>query len=258
MFTAEQTQKLVGLMERAMALSLEHYQEPVIKKSLKLDQSPVTAADLAVHDLFKQELAKNFPKIPLLSEEEVVSYQTRKDWETFFILDPIDGTKEFIKKNGEFAIALGLVHQGRPVFGCIGAPCWGQVFFNFEGRIFKKALNKSPKKLDHLSRHSSQYVYLVSRSHGNDEQQKYIEEQSKSREATSVKELGSCLKFCALLLGDGDEYIRFAPTMEWDVAAGEALVNCMGFELKTLPDLKVMRYNKEVLKNPSFIVKRKE
>ncbi len=238
----------------------------------KKDLSPLTEADKASHKILKTHL----PKYPVISEEgKDIPYEERKSWDKFWLIDPLDGTKEFIKRNGEFAINIALIEKGEPVLGVIYAPVVDLIYYGTpEGsyRIIASPLlnkleqNMSRQELDGLLREGSQklplpsdrsrIVVVASRSHLDDETAKFIAKLEKRFGAVEMASKGSSLKLCLVAAGLADVYPRLAPTSEWDIAAGDAIIRYSGGWVVSYPKLKPLVYNKESLINPKFIATR--
>ncbi|NOR57018.1 MAG: 3'(2'),5'-bisphosphate nucleotidase CysQ [Sulfurimonas sp.] len=220
----------------------------------KDDKSPLTEADTKSNEIICQALAKAYPEIPLLSEEnKAEEYEVRKDWEYFWLIDPIDGTKEFIKKNGEFTVNIALIHKDTPVLGVVYAPALGDMYKAKKGDGALKngqklplEINKTPEKLLRV---------VASKSHLSDETQVFIDA-LETKEIEQVSK-GSSLKLCMVAEGVADIYPRLAPTMEWDTGAAHAVVLETGKEVIQFESQEAVVYNKENLLNPWFVVKGK-
>lgn len=249
----------------------EVYQGSDFEVEEKADETPLTLADRKSHEIIKGYLEKT--KWPLLSEEgRDIPYNDRKDWEYFWLVDPLDGTKEFIKKNGEFTVNIALVHLGDPVLGVVYAPYVGDLYFgemdfgaykvermDAANPVFKD-LNDLMKRGDMLPRtgHREKMVVVASRSHMNDDTQNYVDQLKERFGDTEFISKGSSLKLCMVAEGEADVYPRFAPTMEWDTAAAHAVALAAGFQVTQKDEVTPLRYNKEDLTNPWFIVKGKK
>lgn len=216
----------------------------------KADESPLTEADLSAHAIIATQLKHLTPDIPVVSEEDQISWSLRDPKRTFWIVDPLDGTKEFLARNGEFTVNIGLVKNGVAVFGVIFAPVlnemyWGGEFGAFcerDGKIKKihvsKANKLSPLRIIVSARHlTSEIKDLILKKFG-----EYI-----------LMKAGSSLKFCRVAEGSADIYPRLGATCEWDTAAGQAIVEAAGGSVVQL-DGSALRYGKQDILNPSFIV----
>lgn len=218
----------------------------------KDDQSPLTEADKVSNAIICKALERHFPTLPLLSEEnEDIAYEIRKNWEYYWCIDPIDGTKEFIKKNGEFTVNIALIHNGTPVLGVVYAPALDEMYWAKKGEGAYKNGAKLPL---HVNTSPSEKLFVVaSKSHLSPETQAFIDAlPTKCIEQVSK---GSSLKFCMVAEGVADIYPRLAPTMEWDTAAADAIVRESGkMTYQFESDMPVV-YNKENLLNPWFVAK---
>lgn len=229
----------------------------------KNDESPLTDADKKANEIINSHLRKT--DIPIISEEnKEIDYAKRKLWDKCWVVDPLDGTKEFIKRNGEFTVNIALINKGKPELGVIYVPDKRTLYFAdvSKKQAFKKnidfdltdglidAIPIAPKKASGLLR------VVGSRSHMNEETKNFI---SKLKKENLDKEIeivsrGSSLKFCLLAEGEADIYPRYAPTMEWDTAAGHAICNAVGIKVESLKkNNEQLRYNKENLLNDYFL-----
>ncbi|MDG1239065.1 MAG: 3'(2'),5'-bisphosphate nucleotidase CysQ [Flavobacteriales bacterium] len=223
-----------------------------IDVEFKKDNSPLTIADKnANHIIEKYLLTTN---IPILSEEgRHAPYQERKNWNLVWIVDPLDGTKEFIKKNGEFTVNIALVKNGIPIIGVIYVPVSKCLYFaSYQGSF--KELEGERLKLP-LMRNNNIYKVVGSRSHISSETEKYYADLKKEKNEIEFVSLGSSIKICLVAEGVADVYPRFAPTMEWDTAAGHAIAKYANKKLIDLETEQEMVYNRSNLKNNWFIVK---
>lgn len=217
----------------------------------KDDKSPLTEADLKSNEIICTNLQKLYPNIPIMSEEnKQVSYDTRKDWEYYFCVDPIDGTKEFIKKNDEFTINIALIYKNRPILGVVYAPALNELYWA-DGKNSYKNNQKLPLKINETPKEVLNVV--ASKYHLSSETQEFIDNLD-SKEIEQVSK-GSSLKLCMVAEGVADIYPRLAPTMEWDTAAADPIVRCAGKMTYQYENNKPMVYNKKDLINPCFIVK---
>ncbi len=222
---------------------------------VKDDNSPLTDADLASHKLILQRLGELTPDIPVLSEEsDKLPYAERSSWETYWLVDPLDGTREFVKRNGEFTVNIALIHQHKSIIGVINVPVLDIDYYAWEdGGCYKseqkgEAQKISVKKLDNTE--SSQLTVAGSRSHGSEMMQQYMEKLGD----VETLSMGSSLKFCLVAEGRADLYPRLGPTSEWDTAAAHCIVEQAGGYL-TKTDMTPLEYNtKDSLLNPFFFV----
>ena len=227
----------------------------------KVDESPLTLADIASNKIIKNILGSS--NIPVLSEEgNILDYQQRKDLKHLWIVDPLDGTKEFIKKNDEFTVNIALVENQKPILGVIYAPALSLLYFS-EDNFGSYKLDLNDFDLDYnkalklpIIKNETKYSVLTSRSHLDKLTLNYIENLKKTRSNIESIAIGSSLKFCLLAEGIADCYPRFSPCMEWDTAAGQIICKEVGFELIDQMTEKEILYNREDLLNNSFIAKK--
>lgn len=234
----------------------------------KADNSPLTIADRKAHETICRFLDDT--PFPLLSEEgKHLPYAERREWETLWIVDPLDGTKEFIKRNGEFTVNIALVHCAVPVMGVIYLPVKRELYFGVcgegayklpdiatRGGMSWEELKAKAARLPEADGHGH-FVIVASRSHLTPETEAYIEETRRSHAQVDLISCGSSIKICRVAEGKADVYPRFAPTMEWDTAAGHAIARAAGMEIYQAGKEEPLRYNKEDLLNPWFIVEPK-
>ncbi|MBZ7980641.1 3'(2'),5'-bisphosphate nucleotidase CysQ [Campylobacter sp. RM12642] len=214
----------------------------------KNDKSPLTEADLVVNDYICKSLTKY--NIPIISEENKnIQYSVRKNWEYCWLIDPIDGTKEFINKNKEWTINIALIHNGQPILGVVYAPAL-KLLYNAQQN---KGAYKNNVKLP-LELNKNTYKIVASKSHLNDET-KYFIDNIKTNLDKEFISIGSSLKLCLVASGEADCYPRLAPTMEWDTAAAHIIVSESGKNVYNYHTLKPLKYNKENLLNPYFVAK---
>lgn len=214
----------------------------------KSDKSPLTLADTKANTIITRELVKIFPDTHIISEEEKeIPYEERKNWNTFWLVDPLDGTKEFINRNGEFTVNIALIEYSVPILGVIYAPALDILYC---GSVFDDAykIEKGIKSSLHCSKRTHDLVAVGSRSHASPLETELLEKYPVS-EFISV---GSSLKFCMIAEGKADIYYRSNPTMEWDTAAGHAIVECSGGRIYN-KNYKTFYYNKTSLTNSSFL-----
>lgn len=250
-----------------MKVYTDPYSDFEIEK--KSDNSPLTIADKKANQAIVKCLKKT--PYPILSEEgKMVSYQERSLWDNLWIVDPLDGTKEFIKKNGEFTVNIAFVEKGVPVAGVIFVPVTGILYFGDItlgaykiNCIYELEENDTLDTLiarsEHLSQESNKhdnFVIVASRSHLSPETEDYISRMKNQYPIVETITSGSSLKICLVAEGYADVYPRFAPTMEWDTAAGHAIAKAAGREIYNAETHQPLQYNKENLLNPWFIVKR--
>jgi 3'(2'), 5'-bisphosphate nucleotidase len=234
---------------------------------LKRDLTPVTEADRQAHAVIKEYLGPTH--IPLLSEEgREMRFDERRDWDMFWMVDPLDGTKEFIKGNNEFTVNIALVVNNRPVVGVIYVPYFNRIYFceKGHGSFFKQDVAPDPAaefsygevfagaaELPLRRERNSPLRIAVSRSHRNTDTEKYIAAMCEFFPDAEIVEQGSSYKFCMLAEGGIDYYARTSNTYEWDTAAGEIILSETGGTTKSLPEGGKFAYNKESLLNPWFV-----
>lgn len=235
----------------------------------KADNSPLTIADCKAHETIV-EILKDTP-FPILSEEgKSLPFEMRNGWETLWIVDPLDGTKEFIKRNGEFTVNIALVLKGKPVMGVIYVPVKKVLYFaedtlgayKIEGikDLDHKSLDdliSEAVRLPDKSISRTNFVMVASRSHLTPETEIYIDKMRAVHGDLELVSIGSSLKICLVAEGRADVYPRFAPTMEWDTAAGHAIASAAGMEVYQAETDLPLQYNKQDLLNPWFVVEKK-
>lgn len=243
----------------------------------KADRSPLTLADKRSHEIIASFLAPH--TIPLISEEgKSIPYATRKAWTTAWIVDPLDGTKEFIKRNGEFTVNIALIEKQKPVLGVVYAPVPNWLYLaSVDIGAYKlselpmdvlsaqdhnppgdrlAALLARGRKLPLATSQSRVYTIVGSRSHGTPELDAFVERKRAQKGEVEFIAAGSSLKICLVAEGAADIYPRLGPTMEWDTAAGQAVAECAGAKVYTHPDGRELLYNRQDQLNPYFIVER--
>lgn len=235
--------------------------------SVKSDDSPLTKADIASNKEIQKLLIKT--SIPILSEEEKeIDFQIRKSWPLMWIVDPLDGTKEFIKKNGEFTVNIALIENNRPKMGVIYTPVVDELFFSIPEKGSYKMDNAKEKLSDEsislnriielsnklpLSNKKGRFVAVGSKSHMTKETEDYLSVYRDKYDSIEILSKGSSLKLCLIAEGKADIYPRFAPTMEWDIAAGHAIIKGANGVIINADTKEELNYNKENLLNPWFI-----
>lgn len=219
----------------------------------KEDLSPLTAADRASHRVISAGLTGLFPDIPILSEEgREQDCETRKNWKRFWLVDPLDGTKEFVKRNGEFTVNIALIEGRYPVFGLIYAPCMDLMYYG-GWQEARRVEGSGPPRPIQVSRPTDAITVVESRSHPSAEFERFMAGISSRYSRIERLQRGSSLKFCAVAEGGAHLYPRFGPTMEWDTAAGQAIVEAAGGAVLG-PDGERLACNKTTLRNDSFLV----
>ena len=242
---------VISIAEQAGAAILDIYQKDSAAFNItgKADNSPLTAADLASHQLIVNALQALTPELPILSEEAAdISWDIRKTWQRYWLVDPLDGTKEFIKRNGEFTVNIALIEDGEPVLGVIYAPVLNKTYFaaKGEGAFVKTADTTKPIQ---VAKPGSSVRVVGSRSHPSPELAGYLAQFVKH----DMVPVGSSLKFCLVAEGSADVYPRFGPTMQWDTGAGHIIALEAGATV-SFDGISRQVYQRENLRNPNFIV----
>ncbi|QCI25179.1 3'(2'),5'-bisphosphate nucleotidase [Buchnera aphidicola (Rhopalosiphum padi)] len=220
----------------------------------KSDNTPITNADYEANNLIKKGLLSIFPKIPVLSEEGSHNFKDHKNWDTYWLVDPLDGTKEFLKKNGEFTVNISLIKKGIPVLGVIYAPFFKILYSSFNNEAWKENKKKGYKKKIFVTQ-SKKPLLVTSRSHPDKELDNFLNQTNNSYK---IKKLGSSLKFCYIAEGKAQIYPRFGNTFIWDTAAGHAIITAAGGKIKTWNGGELnyslsSSYNRSCLINPGFL-----
>jgi 3'(2'), 5'-bisphosphate nucleotidase len=242
---------VVALAEDAGRAILEVYSTDFDVQS-KADESPLTQADLASHARIVAGLAQLTPDLPIISEESgLPDFGERRHWDRYWLIDPLDGTKEFVKRNGEFTVNIALIEQGRPVFGVVRVPLHNKTYVGCEGAGAELREGDKPSGPIRVSSVSSDPVRVVgSRSHRGESLDGYLAALGEY----DMVPMGSSLKFCVVAEGGADLYPRLGPTSEWDTAAAQAVVEQAGGRVVTL-DGQALAYNtKPDILNPHFFV----
>lgn len=245
----------------ASEIILKHYERD-IDVIAKEDGSPVTQADIQSANRISEILEQS--DLPIMCEEhEIPSYVERQEWNNYWCVDPLDGTKMFLERNGEFAVNIALMENKRPSFGAIGSPIQQEILIGIPNEgvfIAQFADIVSPEKwtriLENTQRNNPLRI-VCSRSYRHGSGYKLIQELERNFGEVQFIHKGSALKFFDLATGSADLYTRFGPTMEWDTAAGDAILSILGGQLVQIDNNQAIRYNKESLYNPSFIAKTK-
>jgi len=243
------------LAQRAGQEILTVYESDDFDVEAKGDGSPLTRADKLAHDTIVAGLQQLTPDIPVLSEEsEGVTYEIRKDWESFWLVDPLDGTKEFIKRNGEFTVNIALIDNHMPAFGVVFAPVLGRVYCGGPGygaTLTDSAGQRMALKVSDYAHGKATVV--ASRSHRGEAVDAFIAALTAREETPEVSSMGSSLKICLVAEGAADVYPRLGPTCEWDTAAAHAVVTGAGGQVTDTSGTP-LKYNKQNILNPWFLV----
>ncbi|HAA11942.1 MAG TPA: 3'(2'),5'-bisphosphate nucleotidase [Cytophagales bacterium] len=250
-----QIQDIIRIAREAGDKILEIYHDEDFSKvvDFKDDNSPLTLADKASHEVIDAALRELTPNIPILSEEgRDMPFEERKGWTTFWCVDPLDGTKEFIKRNGQFTVNIALVENGVPTLGVIHTPVTGETYYGTTDGAYKKTGDATAEKIAVRNNQAGNRIAVGSASHAAPEEEELLAKY----DVTESLKRGSSLKFCMVAEGKADIYYRHNPTMEWDTAAGQAVVEAAGGTVFTGQGQDSVRffYNKENLRNGSFLV----
>ncbi len=242
---------LVDISQRAGLAILEWY-DGDMGITRKADDSPLTRADLASHELIAAELARLWPEIPVLSEESAdIPWETRRTWSKYWLVDPLDGTKEFINRNGEFTVNIALISNHRAVMGVVHVPVKNVSYFGASDAGAWRQQTNSPAQAIRVRQPAAEPAIIVgSRSHANPELAGQLE-QLGPHELISM---GSSLKFCRIAEGLADFYPRTGPTCEWDTAAAQAVLEAAGGKVVKIDGTPLNYNSKEVYLNPHFFV----
>tara|TARA_Y100001970_G_scaffold54215_1_gene68701 strand:- start:422 stop:1216 length:795 start_codon:yes stop_codon:yes gene_type:complete len=223
----------------------------------KEDLSPLTKADLASNKIILESLTKLNSNIPILSEESLVDWSIRKNWKKYWLVDPLDGTKEFIKKNGEFTVNIALIEDNHPILGVVYVPAKSLLYLaekdkgSFKTNTKDKLKNFEGIQKILVSSQMNRARVIGSRSHSNATFDNWVKEKFPNAE---IVQAGSSLKFCLIAEGEADIYPRFGPTSEWDIAAGHMIVNEAGGKIRTFQNDSISYNTKENIINPEFYV----
>ncbi len=246
---------LIQISREAGEKILEIYNDPQLfeKIDTKADDSPLTLADRSANSLIVEQLSSLTPEIPILSEEgKNIPYSERSSWTKFWLVDPLDGTKEFIKRNGEFTVNIALIDNQRPVMGVVHVPVTNTTYFADKDQGAWMIKDNEPAERIEAQPFNMEHKGLrivCSRSHMSEEVEQYVNQ----FEQPELVSMGSSLKFMVLAEGKADIYPRLAPTMEWDTGAAQIIVEEAGGIVIDNNTQQPLQYNKEVLRNPYFI-----
>ena len=250
--------ELIAAAKAAGDAIMQVYESEDFGVETKADNSPLTKADLASNAVILEQLQKLTPDIPVLSEESKhLPFAERKDWTQFWLVDPLDGTKEFIKRNGEFTVNIALIENGEPVFGVVYAPALNLTYWAAAGLgAFKGEGTENRIEAHDYTVNSGPLNLVASRSHAGAATEALVSELEQSTPVNLVSS-GSSLKLCLVADGQAHLYPRFGPTMEWDTAAAQCVAEQAGAQVRE-PGGGPLKYNKENLLNPYFIVTKSE
>jgi 3'(2'), 5'-bisphosphate nucleotidase len=256
--------KIIAISREAGKKILEIYDRDQVEITHKSDQSPLTEADTESHNIILGELQELTPEIPVLSEEsEELSYEIRRQWQTYWLVDPLDGTKEFINRNGEFTVNIALINAGIPVLGVVYVPVKDVLYVGVQGVAADLGEGYALKQISDAPAEyirvrpldvSQALTVVASRRHGSEALQEALEKLHDRFVSVTTTNMGSSLKICLVAEGAADLYPRLAPTCEWDTAAAQAVVEAAG-GLIVDTEFNLLRYNcKNELLNPFFYV----
>ena len=252
----EHNSLLTDIVRRAGEAILQVYNTDFAVQT-KQDESPLTQADLAAHGVIVDGLSELSPGIPILSEESaLLDFAERSQWSRYWLVDPLDGTKEFVNRNGEFTVNIALIENHQPVLGWVGVPVQGQVFFGdvAAGTAWvEDARGRTALRGKRRQDHDSQLTVVASRNHGGERLERYLTMIGEQFPEMTRTPVGSSLKLCALAGGGADIYPRLGPTSEWDIGAAQAVLCAAGGGV-FCGDGSALTYNaKESILNPEFI-----
>jgi len=250
--------KITAIAAEAGNAIMDIYAQTDLGTTYKADDSPLTRADMVSHHLILNELQALKPQLPVLSEEsKSLPYEERQHWSAFWLVDPIDGTKEFIKRNGEFTVNIALVVNGLPELGVVHAPALSTTYSAAQGMgAFKQAAEMDPVTIhttDEQYEPGTALKVVASRSHAGAETESFLASLKQSMGDIETLSVGSSLKLCLVAEGAAQLYPRFGPTMEWDTAAAQCVVEQAGGAVSDLQGQR-LHYNKPNLLNPYFMV----
>jgi len=244
--------QVITIAREAGKAILDVYQQD-FEVEKKVDNSPLTLADKLANEIIISSLNKLTPAIPMLSEEsDMIGYEQRRNWDEFWLIDPLDGTREFVKRNGEFTVNIALIFNAKPVLGVVYAPVLDILYSAIKGTGAYREMAGSVSKIKTKQYEGESAIIVASRSHRGDTLEQGIERIKKAEGGVKIQSMGSSLKLC-LAEGKADIYPRLGPTYEWDTGAAHAIVSCAGGKVVDLQG-NVLIYNKPSLLNPEFIV----
>ena len=252
----KQEAQLVSIVKEAGDAILRVY-ESDFEVENKADESPLTQADLAAHEVIMEGLKALDPDVPVISEESVPpAYDVRRLWSRYWLVDPLDGTKEFVSRNGEFTVNIALIENHAPVWGIVGVPVQDKIYIGDVAKERAKLLEldgaREIRGRD-MYRDTEELVVVASRSHGGARQEKYLEQLEGKMKGMSCTSVGSSLKLCVMAAGEADCYPRLSPTSEWDIGAAHAVLRAAGGEVYQFNRAPLDYNSKESFLNPDFV-----
>lgn len=244
---------IIKLAQQAGQVTLPYWRNAVAVEK-KLDDSPVTAADLAANQIIMTGLATLTPDIPILSEEDsTIDFTIRETWQQWWLIDPLDGTKEFIEGNTDFTINIALIDQGRVIFGVVFIPATNYCYFGGKDIGAWQIDDQGKKQAIHCREADNQQLSIVASRRHSSEKQQLLLERLQDIAPISLKNAGSSLKFCLVAEGKADCYPRFAPTCQWDTAAAQGVLEGAGGSVLTETGQPLNYIAKQDYLNPNFI-----
>lgn len=245
---------VIALVQRAGQATLPHWRNDVAVTE-KADASPVTAADLAAHEILAAGLRELAPEVPVLSEEDAaIDYAERAGWQRWWLVDPLDGTKEFISGSEEFTVNVALIEQGRVVFGVVGVPPNGRCYFGGAGLgAWRQEPGQPAAAIGVRLAPAEAFTLVASKRHSSPAQERLVAGLSERFGDLQLASIGSSLKFCLLAEGNADCYPRLAPTSQWDTAAAQGVLEGAGGEVLDLKGEALTYEARESYLNPSFL-----
>ncbi|MCM8761418.1 MAG: 3'(2'),5'-bisphosphate nucleotidase CysQ [Candidatus Omnitrophica bacterium] len=254
-FGGIKVEEVITIAREAGEKILDIYRRQELFVEHKEDSSPLTLADKLSHDFIESRLKALYPNIPIVSEEDVVPYEVRQNWNVFWLIDPLDGTREFIMRNEEFTINIALIEDGAPVVGVIGVPIYRDIYYALKDRGAFKIAGDGRRKRIRISDETpkDKIIVAVSRSHRTEELEEYVEGLKKLYNRVEYILVGSSLKFCLIAEGKAHVYPRLGPTMGWDTAAGQLIAEEAGVMVIDAHTRRRLSYNKVELVNGPFI-----
>jgi len=249
--------RVLEIARQAGQAILEIYAGDAHHNSRKADGSPLTEADLAAHRIIVEGLQQAFPGIPILSEESAqeIRYAERRDWKRFWLVDPLDGTKDFLKRNGQFTVNIALIEDSHPVAGVVYAPVLDVFYFrHYRAEAYKLEHGELRQLPPRHWQNPTRLRIVGSLMHPTPELEAFVAEQHQIYPEVEFVRMGSSLKICLVAEGVADLYPRLGPTMEWDTAAAHAVAEGAGCTVFQYPTGAPLRYNKPDLHNPWFLV----
>ena len=244
--------EIISISKEAGKEILKVYDKSDLGVVYKKDNSPLTLADKASNDVIEKSLNKLTPDIPILSEESKnIDFSSREKWDMFWLIDPLDGTKEFIKHNGEFTVNIALISKSSPILGVVYAPVLDTTWYGIINKGSYKSLNNKPPTKINVIKPDEKVKVVTSRSHSNNPK---LESFLKDYPNHELVKMGSSIKICLVADGSAHIYPRLGPTMEWDTAAAHAVVKYAGGNIYNMDNKNELIYNKSNLLNPQFLV----